>query len=64
MIKGRKSLHLGIDDPVQILFSLINTSWPALHAMEQLRLPLYTVFGPFGRLLSLTVLDLRLLIGG
>ena len=60
----RSNLHLRIDDPVQILFSLVRAVGPTLHPPEKPGMPLDAFLGPFRCFLSLAILDLGLLVRG
>ena len=55
-------VHLGIQYPVEVVFSFLRAAWSASDSPKQFRLPLLALICPLRRLLSLSILNFRLLV--
>ena len=56
------NLHLRVDDPVKVFLALVLSTRSTLHSTEQTGLPVHTLICALGSLISLSVLDLGLLV--
>src|SRR5438045_2615381 len=64
MLAYLEFLHVGIDNPFQVLFSFIRASWPRIDSPEQFRPPLNALLCPYCRFFSLPILDLGFFFRG
>lgn len=62
--EASRHVHICVEDPVKIFFSLFRTSRPAAHPPKIPWLPINAVFLPSRCFVSLHILDLSFLVGG